>query len=483
MNKIGAGVYIPTRGDGHACTQAREVTVNPGGHQSTNTINRAELSGIWAALHLKELEIATDSATSLSQLRKALLSPMDLRYHKHREMAGHVIQLIREILAEDPDIQITIYKIKAHNGRIGNECADRTAKRATNISNQNKFDLNCPITDKPSFAKSYWLRRASKDQPGRTEYLENLGKSLHDHMHERNHLGNSNTESIYFKSWQQIRPHTDTEISNRLINHPNISIGARRVALMYRHGSLWNNKIASRCHMSKSTNCPLCGQLDGVSHIAGGCQHNTMERMYTARHNSTGRLLMRAISKGDLGTDMVMADLGSAEKCDMDGAPVLPRCPKELEPFLRKTDGSKGSRPDAIILHKSEDGIKDTIYIIEFKYCKDTKPEDQLEKCKTQHSTLIDDLKKSGYTVELVPILIGHSGTIYTSHTLNNMKQLGISNYHARKCALKMHVDAINHLHSIVKTRRHLEPNTDPTRKPSRQKAKFNTKGMHFKPP
>ena len=29
---------------------------------------------------------------------------------------------------------------------------------------------------------------------------------------------------------------------------------------------------------------------------------------------------------------------------------------------------------------------------------------------------------------------------------------------HARKCALKMHVDAINHLHFIVKTRRHLEP-------------------------
>ena len=57
-----------------------------------------------------------------------------------------------------------------------------------------------------------------------------------------------------------------------------------------------------------------------------------------------------------------MADLGSAAKCDMDGAPVLPRCPKE--PFLRKPDGSNGSRPDAIILHKSEGGSKNTIYII-----------------------------------------------------------------------------------------------------------------------
>ena len=154
------------------------------------------------------------------------------------------------------------------------------------------------------------------------EYLDNLGKSLHDHMHERNRLGSSNTQSIYYKSWQHIRGKTDTEISNRLIDHPSISFGARRVALMYRHGSLWNNKIASRCHMSKTANCPLCGQLDGVSHIAGGCHHDTMERMYTARHNSTGRLLLRAISKGDLGTDLVMADLGSAEKCELDGAPV-----------------------------------------------------------------------------------------------------------------------------------------------------------------
>ena len=77
----------------------------------------------------------------------------------------------------------------------------------------------------------------------------------------------------------------------------------------------------------------------------------------------------------------------------------------------------------------------------------------------TQQSSLVADLRAAGYKVELVPVLIGHSGTIYTFHTLDNMKQLGISTYHARKCALKMHVDAINHLRSIDKTRRHLKPN------------------------
>ena len=149
----------------------------------------------------------------------------------------------------------------------------------------------------------------------------------------------------------------------------------------------------SRCHMSKTTNCPLCGQLDEVSHIAGGCHHNTMGCMYTARHNSTGRLLLRAISKGDLGTDLlVMADLGSAysEMCEMNGAPVLPRFPKELE--------HRNSRLDAIILRKGADGTE-AISIIEFKYCKDTKPEDQLEKCMTQHSSLIAHLRAAGYKI------------------------------------------------------------------------------------
>ena len=112
-----------------------------------------------------------------------------------------------------------------------------------------------------------------------------------------------------------------------------------------------------------------------------------------------------------------------------DGAPVLSRCPKELEQFLRHHTTGRNSRPDAITLRKGADGTE-TILIIEFKYCKDTKPEDQLEKCMTQHSSLISQLRAAGYKVELVPVLIGHSGTIYTSHTLDNMKQLGISTVH-----------------------------------------------------
>lgn len=334
-------------------------------------------------------------------------------------------------------------------------------------------------SDRPnlSYMSSYWPVRTNKDDTSKKESLDNLNKSLTDHMHDRNRLGYSNTSSVYYQAWQRIRTQADTEISNKLLNHPSISSGPRRVALMYRHGTLWNNKAAKRCHMSSTANCPLCGQLDGVNHIAGGCRHTTMERMYTSRHNSTGRLLLRAISKGDMGSDLVMADLGSAEKCQKAGAPPLPRCPEELKAFLLKPH-AHNSRPDAIIMHTD----KRSIYLIEFKYCKDTQPEDQLEACKLQHATLISDLTTAGYAVHLVPILIGHSGTIYTTHTLTNMTQLGISLFHARKCAQKMHIDAVTQLHSIVQTRRQHEHNTN-THMSTDTKRKPTTRCHKYKPP
>jgi ribonuclease HI len=64
-NFTGAGGYCPQ-------TKA-ECYVNSGGVGMTYTINRAELTGIAAALTNKYNKIATDGACSLSQIRKQLL--------------------------------------------------------------------------------------------------------------------------------------------------------------------------------------------------------------------------------------------------------------------------------------------------------------------------------------------------------------------------------------------------------------------------
>jgi hypothetical protein len=85
-NFIGAGVYCPQ-------TKA-ECYVDSGGVGMTNTINRAELTGIAAALTNKYTQIASDSACSLSQIRKQLLFPEMQRDHIHSNLLEQFVSMI-----------------------------------------------------------------------------------------------------------------------------------------------------------------------------------------------------------------------------------------------------------------------------------------------------------------------------------------------------------------------------------------------------
>ena len=58
-------------------------------------------------------------------------------------------------------------------------------------------------------------------------------------------------------------------------------------------------------------------------------------------------------------------------------------------------------------------------HLIEFKYCKDTRPDPQLQKAKAQHSVLvIANLNRQEYReAKLHVILVGAMGTIYKDYT------------------------------------------------------------------
>eukprot|EP00983_Pelagomonas_calceolata_P063360 1147688-Pelagomonas_calceolata.AAC.3 len=60
------------------------------------------------------------------------------------------------------------------------------------------------------------------------------------------------------------------------------------------------------------------------------------------------------------------------------------------------------------------------IHFIEIKYCEDTRPAAQLEASQQQHSELCKQLQ--GAEMTLHTILLGVGGTIYTAHTLDNLK-------------------------------------------------------------
>ena len=85
-NFINAGAYCPQ-------TKA-ECYVNSGGVGMASTINRAELTEIVSALTNKYTKIATDSACSLSQIRKQLLFPEMQRDHIHSNLLEQTVSII-----------------------------------------------------------------------------------------------------------------------------------------------------------------------------------------------------------------------------------------------------------------------------------------------------------------------------------------------------------------------------------------------------
>jgi len=79
---IGAGIFTPITNTGYSDT----VTINPGGSGPTLTINRAELAAVLVAVQKGHTGIATDSASSLFQIRVQLLNPMAVLHHLLREL-------------------------------------------------------------------------------------------------------------------------------------------------------------------------------------------------------------------------------------------------------------------------------------------------------------------------------------------------------------------------------------------------------------
>ncbi|KAF5834867.1 Hsp70 protein-domain-containing protein [Dunaliella salina] len=90
----GSGVYKPGS-DTAAPSQHLQLHIKTNGHGPTNTITRAELVGILVALQHEQTEIATDSASCLSQISNQTLHPIRMRYLLHAELI-HAISTMLE---------------------------------------------------------------------------------------------------------------------------------------------------------------------------------------------------------------------------------------------------------------------------------------------------------------------------------------------------------------------------------------------------
>ncbi len=84
--------------------------------------------------------------------------------------------------------------------------------------------------------------------------------------------------------------------------------------IIYRFGTIYNQKLAVRFKQSNSLSCPICSCQDSALHILSGCQHPIIRNMVTERHNIAGSLITKAIIKGSLGSCIVSTDVGRADK-------------------------------------------------------------------------------------------------------------------------------------------------------------------------
>ena len=166
------------------------ITINPGGSGPTLTINRAELAAVLVAVQKGHTEIATDSASSLFQIREQLLNPMAVLHHLHRDIVN---------LIQSSPSPITFYKVEFNLvlGIIGNEGADHLAHKAAvnRIS-----DISLPPATDP-FYNLFWLSVPNKVGPHAEELrvLTNLQDKLKYHMHAHHYLGEFNTATLLYK--------------------------------------------------------------------------------------------------------------------------------------------------------------------------------------------------------------------------------------------------------------------------------------------
>ena len=120
----------------------------------TNTISRADLAAIAAAVIHGYSHIATDSLTSLHQIKKELSHP-----NLHRHHIQDVLQSIAKSIRQSPS-PIYFFKVKSHAGIIGNEHADALAKKsATTYANIADTSIRTAGPEGSPFYNIHWLAK------------------------------------------------------------------------------------------------------------------------------------------------------------------------------------------------------------------------------------------------------------------------------------------------------------------------------------
>eukprot|EP00983_Pelagomonas_calceolata_P041058 1137881-Pelagomonas_calceolata.AAC.1 len=163
--------------------------------------------------------------------------------------------------------------------------------------------------------------------------------------------------------------------------------------------------------------------------------------MGTVHHNIASRILLLGISKGPLRAGLASMDIGSADYLALQKLqPPKHSTTRILPTYIFLCGGHGGNREHSVpatatlhaykVRHPSQLLPEQRhIHLVGVKYCADTRPKDQLEASKQQQCNLCCDLLRASAQVTLHTILLDMGGVVYTPHTQEPLKDLGLDTH------------------------------------------------------
>jgi hypothetical protein len=182
------------------------------------------------------------------------------------------------------------------------------------------------------------------------------------------------------------------------------------------------------------------------------------------RHNKAGTAIVTAIRAGTKGATLIAADVGlHVHSTDEAEHSALPRTiplnllPKTM-PLTVKQRITRASIPDIFMYEEVHTNDQRKYTIVEIKYCRDTRQEEQEARANQQHATmhqLIQQYDPSA-TIEYYVIMLGVSGVLYEATIKCLSEQLGIQGPTLAALLTKLHHIAVEGLGKAWKHRRML---------------------------
>ena len=211
--------------------------VLPGGVRYTNTINRAELAAIHAALsqthiypHDKDLTIYTDSLCSIYNIRKMMNSPGMLRESKHLDLLSNIVNALA--VRAQTGACTHIRKVKAHS--VTNQCRGNSyADSAAVMVARGKHEPNATTehSDADPYARMAWPTIPAKDsdtqaactQPPPPRHATNLSNSIKYAAQPTCGTDSANMSGVYATAWTANAPTLHQPTTAKMWRDPAVS--------------------------------------------------------------------------------------------------------------------------------------------------------------------------------------------------------------------------------------------------------------------